>query len=67
MTAHALINLALTVAISTPVALPSHAEVMVSTSLVSKLYPPAGVYRQIAQLFDYSYGIDQNKPDQIRN
>jgi hypothetical protein len=36
-------------------------------SLVSKLYPASGLRRQIAQLFDYSYGIGQNKPDQIQN
>ncbi len=30
-----------------------------TTQLTSRLYPPAGLRRQVAQLFDYSYGIDR--------
>lgn len=30
-----------------------------TTKLTSKLYPPAGLRRQVAQLFDYTYGIDR--------
>ncbi len=30
-----------------------------TTQLTSKLYPPAGLRRQVAQLFDYTYGIDR--------
>ena len=30
-----------------------------TTKLTSKLYPPAGLRRQVAQLFDYTYSIDR--------
>lgn len=37
------------------------ADQFATTQLTPKLYPPAGIRRQVAQLFDYTYGIDQAK------
>lgn len=32
-----------------------------TTALTPKLYPPAGLRRQVAQLFDYTYSLDRTK------